>query len=445
MPFVSYAQNFEDVMLWRVLKHIEIGFYIDVGANDPENHSVTKAFYDRGWRGMNIEPVPQWIERLREARPRDINLQIAASKENGEILLYELTDTGLSTSDIATAERHELEGGYKKEAHRVPTETLTSLCQRYHVAPIHFLKIDVEGAEKDVLSGLDLSTIRPWVILVESTLPLSQVENYGEWESLLLKEEYEFVYFDGLNRYYVAREHGDLSKYFLIPPNVFDGFITHAQHSREIRVQELEERARSMEVHGQQLEEIARSLEVQVQQLELRKQEAEANSNEWHFIAESLQRRLQSIYSSYSWRLTTPFRVAQRLLTGDRTVVREVGDTVKKAIRLILRPVVYLAMRIILKFSNLRSSVESILQEYPNLHQEYLWFVQHYRLVPVESPVTTTEIVQIEELIQPIEPILPTPSLAAKREEVDRTNLSPRVRSAYDQLQASVNKNAEGR
>ena len=32
MSFISYAQNFEDVMLWRALKHISEGFYIDIGA-----------------------------------------------------------------------------------------------------------------------------------------------------------------------------------------------------------------------------------------------------------------------------------------------------------------------------------------------------------------------------------------------------------------------------
>ena len=52
MSFVSYAQNFEDVMLWRALKHIDCGFYIDVGAQDPVIDSVTKSFYDHGWRGV---------------------------------------------------------------------------------------------------------------------------------------------------------------------------------------------------------------------------------------------------------------------------------------------------------------------------------------------------------------------------------------------------------
>ena len=53
MRFISYAQNYEDVMLWRALQHIENGFYIDVGAAWPDVDSVTKAFYDKGWRGIN--------------------------------------------------------------------------------------------------------------------------------------------------------------------------------------------------------------------------------------------------------------------------------------------------------------------------------------------------------------------------------------------------------
>ena len=63
MTFISYAQNYEDVMLWRALQHVENGFYVDVGANDPTVDSVTKAFYDRGWRGLNIEPVQLYYKK----------------------------------------------------------------------------------------------------------------------------------------------------------------------------------------------------------------------------------------------------------------------------------------------------------------------------------------------------------------------------------------------
>jgi peptide methionine sulfoxide reductase MsrB len=68
---VSYAQNCEDVMLHRALRPVQQGFYVDVGANDPVCHSITKAFYECGWRGINIEPVQSWFGKIEADRSRD--------------------------------------------------------------------------------------------------------------------------------------------------------------------------------------------------------------------------------------------------------------------------------------------------------------------------------------------------------------------------------------
>src|SRR5690606_979893 len=141
MRFISYAQNFEDIILWRALKHVEIGFYIDVGAGDPQEYSVTKAFYERGWRGINIEPVPQWYEKLVQERPKDINLPFAAGDQEGEMVLYKLTNTELSTLDKSIAERHERELRVKKLEQKVQVKTLTQICKDIRLSPIHFLKI----------------------------------------------------------------------------------------------------------------------------------------------------------------------------------------------------------------------------------------------------------------------------------------------------------------
>jgi FkbM family methyltransferase len=241
MSFISYAQNFEDVMLWRALKHIDQGFYVDVGANDPDQDSVTKAFYERGWRGINVEPAPQWFERLEKARPRDINLQLALGAEPGAITLYEIPDTGLSTAEKKFAEWHEAERGYQSRELRVKMDTLSSVCERFHLGPIHFLKIDVEGAEKAVLQGADFGKIHPWIILLESTLPNSMEESYSDWEPLLLNAGYEYAYFDGLNRYYVACEHENLKAAFKTPPNVFDDFVRCQQVEWERRASQAEE------------------------------------------------------------------------------------------------------------------------------------------------------------------------------------------------------------
>ena len=106
MAMISYAQNREDVLLERVFADVENGFYIDVGAADPVLQSVTKHFYDRGWRGINVEPLPACFHRLQVTRPRDINLNMGLSACRGEMTFYELPSCpGWSTFSSSRAQR----------------------------------------------------------------------------------------------------------------------------------------------------------------------------------------------------------------------------------------------------------------------------------------------------------------------------------------------------
>lgn len=245
MTMVSYAQNFEDVMLWRALGHVQSGFYVDVGAQRPDVDSVTRLFYDLGWRGINIEPVEQWHRELVDRRPRDINVNVAAGRSEGEIELRVFSDTGLSTAVDAFASDH-AERGFVPEIRQVRVRTLQSICEEFHVAPIHFLKIDVEGFECDVLAGLDLDRVRPWVVVVEATLPNSRITNFEAWEGILLGADYQFAYFDGLNRFYVAVEHSELLQSFAAPPNVFDDFTLSGTASNPFSTRLLD-RTRALE------------------------------------------------------------------------------------------------------------------------------------------------------------------------------------------------------
>jgi FkbM family methyltransferase len=198
MSFISYAQNFEDVVLWRALKDVDKGFYIDVGANDPVVDSVTKSFYDRGWSGINIEPLSEFFNKLKVGRPRDINLNVVCTSSNGSIEFYEFEGTGLSTINNLTAAKHQL-NGLRYEKKIVECKTLDSILEAHQVDCIHFLKIDVEGAEKDVLDGINLNKNKPWVILLEANEPLIKTERKVAWEHILIDAGYKFTYFDGLN------------------------------------------------------------------------------------------------------------------------------------------------------------------------------------------------------------------------------------------------------
>ncbi|MBV8450781.1 MAG: FkbM family methyltransferase [Deltaproteobacteria bacterium] len=326
MNFVSYAQNQEDVMLYRALREVKQGFYIDVGAQDPIIDSVTKAFYDRGWRGINIEPNEEYFHKLQNERPHDLNLATAVGCEPGLIDFYEVSHTGLSTTNAGYAQRHS-EAGYQVERREVPCTTLDRICADCNVVTVHFLKIDVEGSERAVLEGFSFETVRPWLIVVEATEPNADLEVYTGWEDLLLGRRYRFVYFDGLNRFYAAEEHADLAQHFSRPPNFFDQYVSYQLWRTRAELDEVQAAERTAMINSlnhmltevQTLHETVaerdRQLAQRDDQLGSLREVIAGRERQLGAVQQNLvttQRRLQSMRSSMSWKLTSPLREVRR-------------------------------------------------------------------------------------------------------------------------------------
>lgn len=222
--FISYAQNFEDVLLNRIFKDQQSGFYIDVGAHHPTYDSITKSFYDRGWNGINIEPVTVFFELLKKERNSDLNLNFAISDVEGKLDFFELIDSGFSTFNEEMAKKLATEKSLNLSQYKVSTTTLADICNKYVDCAIDFLKIDVEGWEEKVILGHDWEKFRPKIVIVEATIPDSSIRCETKIPSFLEYHNYQQVYFDGLNDFYLAKEVIELKKYFQNPVNVFDDF-----------------------------------------------------------------------------------------------------------------------------------------------------------------------------------------------------------------------------
>ena len=213
----TYAQWLEDLILNAFFFDVQNGFYIDVGANDPNYLSVTKIFYLRGWNGLNIEPTNSSYYRLQAERPRDINVKICAGSHKGNITIYE--EGALTTT--------RKEYSYARfKVHNTSLDTMANICNKNipKHKEIHFCKIDVEGDEREVLLGFDFENYHPKVFCIECTKPGTMSFTYQTFEDILVKNNYEFVYSYGINRYYVdknldylkerAKHLGDLLKLF---------------------------------------------------------------------------------------------------------------------------------------------------------------------------------------------------------------------------------------
>jgi FkbM family methyltransferase len=234
--FVSYAQNMEDAVLHRALKGINKGLYIDIGAQSPDLDSVTKSFFDKGWRGINVEPNPFFYRQLNEKRKNDINLPCAIGSKKSIKTFYIIENTGLSTLKKNIALQHK-KNGFKVKTKKVNVSTLNQIWESYipERHDVHFLKIDAEGFELEIIKGNNWLKNRPWIILVESMEPNKQIECHEPWEKYLLKNKYKMVYMDGLNRFYLAKERGSLLSAFKYPLNIFDNIIKY----KELNLQDI--------------------------------------------------------------------------------------------------------------------------------------------------------------------------------------------------------------
>lgn len=226
---ISYAQNGEDVVLARLFDRQRTGRYVDVGASDPVDGSVTKHFYDRGWRGINIEPEPGTAEKLRQARPDDITLAVAAGDKPATVALHVVPNAaGLSTVDGELAAWYRQEGTWSTREITVEQVTLSAVLEKYP-GRVDFLKIDVEGAERAVLAGTDLTRHRPRVVVVEATEPGTSIPSHGEWEPILIAAGYRCALFDGLNRFYAQADDAEALQVLAAPASTVDGFVHYTR------------------------------------------------------------------------------------------------------------------------------------------------------------------------------------------------------------------------
>lgn len=209
---ISYCHScdMEDVILYHIFKDFEDIFYIDVGSNDPCIYSVTKFLYDsQKAHGINIDPQKWIIDLTTVERPRDINLCIGLGDTDRELAFFD--NGGIGAGNTIDPNNRVITSWEE----RIPITTLNKVCDQYvHDKEISFLKIDVEGYEKQVLMGANFETYRPLVIVMESTLPNTMIPCHEGWEHILLDAGYVCSYMHGVNRYYVRDDRMDLDARF---------------------------------------------------------------------------------------------------------------------------------------------------------------------------------------------------------------------------------------
>jgi len=169
----SFSQCGEDRIVALLFHAIGIASptYLDIGANDPVIFNNTYLFYRAGCDGVCVEANPDIVKRLRQTRPRDICINAAvSSRVDGSMPLHIFDEgaSGLSTLSTDWMQQRVNRGFHVDKTLSVPTRDINSLIESHFATVPHFLSIDIEGLELDVLTSLDFNRFAPSVICVET-------------------------------------------------------------------------------------------------------------------------------------------------------------------------------------------------------------------------------------------------------------------------------------
>lgn len=164
----SYSQLGEDMIISRLVDK-PTGYFVDVGCYHPSLYSNTFYFYNRGWRGLNIDISEKKIGLFRKERPADTSIVCAVSDTCGTATAYMFQQgSAIDTLDRDAAEHQSKRMNTPFETIKVPVKTLSQILDEQKAPDeIDFIDIDVEGHEEQVLRGLDLSRHRPRAFILE--------------------------------------------------------------------------------------------------------------------------------------------------------------------------------------------------------------------------------------------------------------------------------------
>lgn len=165
----SYAQEGEDLVVFRLLEGKRNGFYVEVGCHHPYRFSNTYIFYKNGWRGVCIDPLPGTKNVFNRKRPRDIVVEVGVGEDGGILHYYMFNEPALNTFDSSIAKsRDGLNGYFIKNTKTVEVKRLDEILNAMLELPeIDLLSVDVEGFDLQVLKSNDWNKYRPRVIIAE--------------------------------------------------------------------------------------------------------------------------------------------------------------------------------------------------------------------------------------------------------------------------------------
>jgi FkbM family methyltransferase len=188
----SFSQQGEDLILDRIMSRIlkwslnEERIYVDVGAYHPIDFSVTYLLYLRGWKGIVFDPSSRTQKLFQRWRRNDIFIKGVVGEEDYQDVDFYFSRASIGEQSLTGSKYppkdKDMNNFYKTTFKQV---NLNNELRRNGFKKIHFLNIDVEGAELEILRTFEFQYFKPSVLAIEI--------HTSNLEEVMLSEEYKIV------------------------------------------------------------------------------------------------------------------------------------------------------------------------------------------------------------------------------------------------------------
>lgn len=192
--------------------HRKHGVFVEIGAYDGQAFSNTCFLADLGWRGVYVEPIPEFAAACTERHRRNpavavVNAAIGNAAGATELHVAGVLTTGNHSTYAAYQNIAWTKGAMSGRKVTAPVMTLDSLLEDCKIAAgFDLLVVDVEGGEPDVFAGFELARWRPRMLIVElcdAHPDFMEIESVrapaAQVRELILNAGYTEVYIDAIN------------------------------------------------------------------------------------------------------------------------------------------------------------------------------------------------------------------------------------------------------
>ena len=159
----------------KLIEMARPGTFLDIGANQG---MYLEAMSQKATKVYAFEPHPENVAYMREHFSHLTNVEIAPIALNNEdnfIKLYQCSRNHAQHTISQPVAANPIWGHSEEDFITIPALTLDTFCNQHNVADITAIKLDVEGAEEQVLLGaMETLTKNNPIISLETHFPINE-------------------------------------------------------------------------------------------------------------------------------------------------------------------------------------------------------------------------------------------------------------------------------